>query len=155
VVLIKIVGKIFPNGEYGWRVVAIAYQDATKEETTRNVTDLKKHWIKNQCNMKKPTGQTGENNDHVHRCMAIEKKIMKKTHSGILGLSSNIDTIPSENEDSGGVNQWGGGGVICFLRTRRSLTMTATQLQFLLMLTTRLVLSPRLLLSIVLLTPPN
>jgi hypothetical protein len=46
-VLIKIVGKILPNGEYGWQAVAIAYQDAKKEETTRDTTDLKKHWIKN------------------------------------------------------------------------------------------------------------
>ncbi len=54
--------------------------------------------------MKKPTGWMGENDDSVHRCMAIEKKIMKQTHSGILGLSSDSDTIPSENEDfEGGV----------------------------------------------------
>jgi hypothetical protein len=102
-VLIKIVGELLPNGEYGWQAVAIAYQDATKEETSRDTTDLKKHWIKNLCNnMKKPTGRTGENDDRVHRCMAIEKKIMKKTHSGILGLSSDSDTILSENEGVGG-----------------------------------------------------
>ena len=102
-VLIKIVGELLPNGEYGWQAVAIAYQDATKEETSRDTTDLKKHWIKNLCNnMKKPTGRTGENDDRVHRCMAIEKKIMKKTHSGILGLSSDSDTIPSENKGVGG-----------------------------------------------------
>ncbi len=41
-VLIKIIGKILPNGEYGWQEVAIAYQDATKEETSRNTTNLKK-----------------------------------------------------------------------------------------------------------------
>jgi hypothetical protein len=32
--------------------------------------------------------------------MAIEKKIMKKTYSGILGLSSDSDTISSGNEDN-------------------------------------------------------
>ncbi len=31
-VLIKIVDKILPNGEYGWQAVAIAYQDASKED---------------------------------------------------------------------------------------------------------------------------
>ncbi len=52
-VLIKIVSEILPNGEYGWQVVANAYQ----EETICNATDQKKHWIKNVCNnMKKPTG---------------------------------------------------------------------------------------------------
>jgi len=101
-VLIRIVGEILPNGEYGWQAVAIAYQDETKEEASRDTTDLKKHWIKNLCNnMKKPTGRTGENDDRIHRCMAIEKKIMKKTHSGILGLSDS-DTIPSESEGVGG-----------------------------------------------------
>ena len=56
-VLIKIVGEILPNSEYGWQAVANAYQEETKEETTRDTSDLKKHWIKNLCNnMKKPTG---------------------------------------------------------------------------------------------------
>jgi hypothetical protein len=140
-VLIKIVGDVLPNGEYGWQAVAIAYQDATKEETSRDTTDLKKHWIKNLCNnMKKPTGRTGENDDRVHRCMAIEKKIMKKTHSGILGLSSGSDTIPSENEGVGGGGSEGEDDQLLLL------------LMFLLMLATRLVLSPHLLLSVVLLT---
>ena len=34
---------------------------------------------------------------------------MKKTHSGILGLSSDSDALPSENEDSGGEESEGGG----------------------------------------------
>jgi hypothetical protein len=37
-VLIKIFGKILPNGEYGWQAVAIAYQDATKEETSQDTS---------------------------------------------------------------------------------------------------------------------
>jgi hypothetical protein len=89
--------------------------------------------------MKKPTGRTGENDDRVHRCMAIEKKIMKKTHSGILGLSSDSDTIPSENEGVGGLDR------------RERTTQLLLLLMFLLMLATRLVLSPHLLLSVVLL----
>ena len=79
-VLIKIVGEILPNGEYGWQAVANAYQEETKEETkeetTRDTSYLKKHWIKNLCNnMRKPTGRMGENNDRIHWCMAIDKKI--------------------------------------------------------------------------------
>ena len=75
-VLIKIISEIFPNGEYGWQAVANAYQEETKEETIHNTTDLRKHWIKNLCNnMKKPTGQMGENDDRIHWCMAIEKKL--------------------------------------------------------------------------------
>jgi hypothetical protein len=78
-VLIRIVGEILPNGEYGCQAVAIAYQDETKEETSCNMTNLKKHWIKNLCNnMKKPNGQKGKNDDCIHRCMAIEKKNYEK-----------------------------------------------------------------------------
>ena len=75
-VLIKIVGKILPNGEYGWQAVANAYQVTAKEETIRDMTDLKKHWMRNLFNnMKKPTGRTGENDNRIHWCMAIEKKL--------------------------------------------------------------------------------
>ena len=109
-VLIRVIGEILPNGEYGWQAVALAYQEETKEETARDTTDLKKHWIQKLCNnMKKPTGRTGENNDCIHRCILIEKKIMTKTHSGILGLSSDSDALPSENKDSGGEESEGGG----------------------------------------------
>ena len=59
--------------------------------------------------MKKPTGRTGENNDRIHQCILIEKKIMKKTHSGILGLSSDSNATLSSNEDSGGEESEGGG----------------------------------------------
>jgi hypothetical protein len=56
-VLIKIVGEILPNGEYGWQAVANAYQVMAKGETVRDTTDLKKHWMRNLCNnMKKLTG---------------------------------------------------------------------------------------------------
>jgi hypothetical protein len=45
--------------------------------------------------MKKPTGKTGEDGDWINRCMAIEKKIMKKTHLGLLGFTT---------EEEGSVN---------------------------------------------------
>jgi hypothetical protein len=65
-VLIDIVEEILPNGELGWEAVAIAYQAKTNEESLRDTTDVKKHWLKNLCNsMKKPMGQTGENGDRI------------------------------------------------------------------------------------------
>ena len=79
-VLIKVIGDILPNGEYGWQAVAIAYRSASKEDALCDTNDLKKHWIKNLCNnMKKPTGRMGENNDRIHRCMAIEKNYEKNS----------------------------------------------------------------------------
>ncbi len=50
--------------------------------------DLKRHWIRNLCKgMKKPTGQPGAANDQVIlRCIAIERKIMEKMYSGLVGI---------------------------------------------------------------------
>jgi hypothetical protein len=40
--------------------------------------------------------------DWIHRCMAIEKKIMKKTHSGMIGFSSDEeDPIASGDDELG------------------------------------------------------
>ena len=43
--------------------------------------------------------------DRVHRCMAIEKKIMEKTNSGLLGFSSeddnNIQPMAGDEVDNG------------------------------------------------------
>ncbi len=78
--LIDIVADVLPNGEYDWQTIALAYQEQSKEEILHDSTDMKKHWIKVLCNgMKKPTGGTGEAGDRIHRCMAIEKRILKKT----------------------------------------------------------------------------
>jgi hypothetical protein len=86
-VLISIISEILPNGEYGWEAVAIAYQEQSREECKHDTDDLKRHWIRNLCKgMKKPTGQPGAANDRVLRCIAIEQKILEKTHSGLLGI---------------------------------------------------------------------
>ncbi len=67
-ILIKLISKILPNGEYGWQAVAMAYPEKTKEEALRNCLDVKKHWIKNLCNnMKKPTGKNGEDGNRINR----------------------------------------------------------------------------------------
>jgi hypothetical protein len=64
---------------------------------------MKKHWIKVLCNgMKKPTGRTGEASNRIHRCMAIEKKILKKNHLGMQGFSSFEDEAASEGGGDGG-----------------------------------------------------
>jgi alkylation response protein AidB-like acyl-CoA dehydrogenase len=44
-----------PNGEYGWQAVAIAYQDETKEEASRDTIDLKKQLSKMQQMMSSET----------------------------------------------------------------------------------------------------
>jgi hypothetical protein len=77
----------------------MAYQERAKEEALRDCKDVKKHWIKKLCNnMKKPTGWTGEDGNQINWCMAIEKKIMRKTHSGMLGFALDEGSINSERE---------------------------------------------------------
>jgi hypothetical protein len=85
---------------------------------------MKKHWIRTLCNgMKKPTGWTGEVGNRIHQCMGIEKKIMQKTHSGIMGFSSSEDEsttngggVAGDTENAlrdslfGGGSSSGGGG---------------------------------------------
>jgi hypothetical protein len=44
-VLIDIIEEILPNGELVWEAVAIAYQAKTNEESLRDMTDVKKHWL--------------------------------------------------------------------------------------------------------------
>ena len=95
--LIDIVADVLPNGGYGWQTVALAYQEQSKEEILRNSADMKKHWIRTLCNgMKKPTGRTGEGGNWIHRCISIEKIIIKKTHSGMLGFSSSDNKATSD-----------------------------------------------------------
>jgi hypothetical protein len=87
-VLTQLIGEILPNGEYGWQAIAMACQEKTKEEALRDCMDGNKHWIKNLCNnMKKPTGRMGEDGDWIIRCIAIENKIMRKTHLEMLGFN--------------------------------------------------------------------
>ena len=112
--LINIIAEILLNGEYGWQVVAIAYHEKSKEGKQHNTDDLKRHWIKNLCNgTKKPTGKPGGLNDRFHWCISIEKRIMARTHSGMLKLSlDDEDDAPGGKEvDSlgGGLAERGGG----------------------------------------------
>ena len=74
-----------------------------KEEFLRKESaDLKKHWVRTLCNgMKKPTGKQGAAGDCIHQCIAIEKKILDKTHLGMVGLSSSDNDL-SRNEESEG-----------------------------------------------------
>ncbi len=102
-VLISIISEILPNGEYGWEAVAIAYQEQSREECKRDTNDLKRHWIHNLCKgMKKPTGQPGAANDWVLWCIAIEQKILEKTHSGLLGIPDSDAEEKVDEEEGGG-----------------------------------------------------
>ncbi len=81
-----------PNGQYGWDQVAAAYMTAAKEVILHDTDNLKRHWVKTLCNgMKKPTGGTGEKGERIHKCIAIKRLILYKTHSSILGLSTDRD----------------------------------------------------------------
>ncbi len=93
---INIISEILPNDEYGWQAVSFAYHEQSKEKDPHNTDNLKSHWIKTLCNgMKKPTGNPGGPNDWIHRCISIEKRILDKTHSRMLGLSlDNEDDAP-------------------------------------------------------------
>jgi hypothetical protein len=97
-VLINITNELLPNGEVAWEAVCTAYFNQSKEKALRNTMDVRKHWIENLCNnMQKPTGRTGKNGDRIHQCMLIEKKVMKKTHSGMIGLSSDSDSLSCDD----------------------------------------------------------
>jgi hypothetical protein len=41
--LIPIIAEVLPNGEYGWEVIVLAYQDQMKEPTKNDVDDLRRH----------------------------------------------------------------------------------------------------------------
>jgi hypothetical protein len=98
-VLINIIAGILPNGQYGWDQVAAVYMTAANKDILHDTDDLKRHWVKTLCNgMKKPTGGTGEKGERIHKCIYIERLILDKTHSGILGLSPDGDV---ESKDGG------------------------------------------------------
>jgi len=102
-----------PNGEYGWSTVALAYQEQVREDDPRNTDDLRRHCAKNLCqNMKKPTDRLGENSDRTHRCITIERKIMEKTHAGMMGIEESKD----EDHVSDAVGDEGELGVVNTLR---------------------------------------
>jgi hypothetical protein len=85
-ILIGIVERILPNGNEGWRIVALAYKEESGEEILRSEDDLKKNWVRKLCNnMKKSTGRMGADvKDRINHCIAIERRILDKTSSGIL-----------------------------------------------------------------------
>ena len=66
--------EIFPNSEYGWQAIALAYQEQSREENIRNTDDLTRHWIKNLCTgMKRPAGCPGKKSNWILWYIAIEK----------------------------------------------------------------------------------
>ena len=92
-ILISIVERLLPNGNEGWHLVAFVYQQESGEEILPSKDDLKKNWFCKLCNnMKKPTGKMGaDTKDHINRCIKIERRILDKTFSRILGALSEED----------------------------------------------------------------
>lgn len=110
-VLIPVVKELLPNGELGWQAVATMYHARSREANVRDSSDVKRHWMKNLCNgMKKPTGRTGGANDRVHKCIAIEKLILDKTQSQILGVSSDEENTIIDGTQLPSLPLWGAEG---------------------------------------------
>ena len=80
-------------------MVAAAYKEKSGEANLRSEDDLKRNWVRKLCNnMKKPTGRSGDGQtDRINRCIEIQRKILDKSASGILGASSDDDNrfVPS------------------------------------------------------------
>ena len=88
-----------PNGNEGWCLVALAYKEESGEENLRSEDDLKKNWSRKLCNtMKRPTGRMGADaKDHIKQCIVIERRILNKSSSRILGGSSEDEMNPSSS----------------------------------------------------------
>ena len=101
-ILICIVERLLPNGNKGWHLVALAYKEESGEENLRSEDDLKKNWVRKLCNnMKKPTGRMGADaKDQINQCIAIERRSLDKSSSGILGESSEDEMNPSSSSSS-------------------------------------------------------
>ena len=103
--LIPIVERELPTGAEGWAVVAGLYKEASGEAAFRDRSDLRNHWFEKLCNcFKAPTGRKGEDGDHINRCIRIERQIMAKTDSGLLGgseseLELEVRFLPEDVED--------------------------------------------------------
>ena len=102
VILIRIIERLLPNGNEGWRLVALAYKEESGEENLRSEDDLKKNWVRKLCNnMKKPTGRMGADaKDRINQCIEIERRILAKSSSGILGGSDEDELNPSSSSSS-------------------------------------------------------
>jgi hypothetical protein len=104
-ILINIVSNMLPNSKYAWQAIATAYQAESGEKDRCDMADLKKHLHKVLCNCgKKPTGKPGAINDRIFCCIAIERQILKKTNSGMMGASSiedknNLGFSSTENSE--------------------------------------------------------
>ena len=84
------------------RLVALAYKEESGEKNLHSEDDLKKNWVRKLCNnMKNPTGRMGADaKDGINQCIAIERRILDKSSSGILGRSSEDEMNPSSSSSS-------------------------------------------------------
>ena len=74
-VLIRTGERILPNGNEGWCLVALVYQQESGEEILHSEDDSKMNWVCKLCNnMKKPTGTMGiDAKDCINHCIEIER----------------------------------------------------------------------------------
>jgi hypothetical protein len=63
--------------------------------------------------MKKPTRGTGQIGERIHKCIAIKRLILTKTHSGLHGLSPDGDANSEDDGASSGIKDEGDGHNTC------------------------------------------
>ena len=107
-ILIGIVERLLPNGNEGWPLVALAYEEESSDKILHSKDDLKKNWFCKLCNnMKKPTGRMGADaKDRINRCIEIERRILDKASSGVLGALSEEDCNSSSSSSSSGDEEY-------------------------------------------------
>jgi hypothetical protein len=80
-ILINIVKRMLPQGLEAWRQIAAEYQREPGETTLCRGEDLQENWNKKLCNcMQKPTGKPGALQDHIFRCIDIERCIQAEAN---------------------------------------------------------------------------
>ena len=99
--LLNIVEGILPSGPEQWKIVALNYQQAAKEDFIRYYDDVRRHFIDKLC--KKMQRQTGLNNKSgptpaVARAQLIHRKILVNEAAVTAGGDNEAEDM-EENED--------------------------------------------------------
>jgi hypothetical protein len=83
----ELVSEFLPNGHSLWKAVAVEYQRRSGESEERDPREMEKYWRFKMCNnYKKPTGGGGRKYELLLQCLAIARKIMKKSSATVLPL---------------------------------------------------------------------
>ena len=97
--LLNIVEGILPSGPEQWKIVALNYQQAAKEDFLRYYDDVRRHFIEMLC--KKMQRQTGLNNKsgptpEVARAQLIHRKILVNEAAVTAGGDNEAEGIKSD-----------------------------------------------------------